>query len=124
MSTSAGSFLVPTLDIDLVWHTHQLMAHKYDTDCRVFVGRFIDQYVRYLTFFFSLLMRTPRSDDKVEETALATAFDLTCRAWQVKDRRTQSNHFSNYITGIDRNVTTFDTRTAVVPYPEKPSDKR
>jgi hypothetical protein len=43
MSTSPGSFLVPTLDIDLVWHTHQLMAHKYDTDCRELVGRFIDQ---------------------------------------------------------------------------------
>jgi hypothetical protein len=43
MSTSPRSFFVPTLDIDLVWHTHQLMAHKYENDCRSFVGRFIDQ---------------------------------------------------------------------------------
>lgn len=26
MSSSPASFFVPTLDIDLVWHTHQLMA--------------------------------------------------------------------------------------------------
>ena len=29
-------------------------------------------------------VNTPYSDDKVEETALATAFDLTCRVWQVR----------------------------------------
>jgi hypothetical protein len=43
MATSAGSFLVPTLDIDLAWHTHQLMAHKYDADCKTFVERYVDQ---------------------------------------------------------------------------------
>jgi hypothetical protein len=43
ISTSPGSFHVPTLDIDLVWHTHQLMARKYGTDCRSYVGRFVDQ---------------------------------------------------------------------------------
>jgi hypothetical protein len=43
MSTTPGSFLVPTLDIDLVWHTHQLMTFKYETDCREFVKRFVDQ---------------------------------------------------------------------------------
>jgi Glycine-rich domain-containing protein-like len=47
LSTSPASFFVPTLDIDLVWHTHQLMAQKYDADCRAFVGRFIDQYVSF-----------------------------------------------------------------------------
>jgi hypothetical protein len=43
MAASAGSFLVPTLDIDLAWHTHQLMAHMYHDDCKTFVGRYIDQ---------------------------------------------------------------------------------
>ena len=45
MSSSPASFFVPTLDIDLVWHTHQLMNVQYETDCKRYVGRFIDQCV-------------------------------------------------------------------------------
>ncbi len=65
MSSSPASFFVPTLDIDLVWHTHQLMARRYSRDCLEHVGRFIDH------------------DDKVAEDRLSKAFDITCRAWQV-----------------------------------------
>ena len=43
MMSSPGSFFVPTLDIDLVWHTHQLMDKKYADDCVSYLGRFIDQ---------------------------------------------------------------------------------
>ena len=43
MASSPTSFFVPTLDIDLVWHTHQLMSIKYESDCTTYVGRFIDQ---------------------------------------------------------------------------------
>ena len=43
MATSPAEFFVPTLDIDLAWHTHQLMAKNYRTDCTTYVGRFIDQ---------------------------------------------------------------------------------
>jgi hypothetical protein len=43
MTSSPVSFFVPTLDIDLAWHTHQLMAVKYNKDCRDYVGRFVDQ---------------------------------------------------------------------------------
>ncbi|KAG2747340.1 hypothetical protein P692DRAFT_20935613, partial [Suillus brevipes Sb2] len=63
MAESPASFFVPTLDIDLGWHTHQLMASRYQNDCLSFVGRYVDH------------------DDKVEEGQLATSFDLTCRAW-------------------------------------------
>ncbi|KIK81036.1 hypothetical protein PAXRUDRAFT_15460 [Paxillus rubicundulus Ve08.2h10] len=63
MADSSGSFFVPTLDIDLAWHTHQLMANQYHSDCKSLVGRYVDH------------------DDKVEEDHLATAFDITCRAW-------------------------------------------
>ncbi|KAG1876823.1 hypothetical protein C8R48DRAFT_591090 [Suillus tomentosus] len=63
MAESPDSFLVPTLDIDLGWHTHQLMASQYQKDCLSLVGRYVDH------------------DDKVEEGHLATSFDLTCRAW-------------------------------------------
>ncbi|KAJ2912590.1 hypothetical protein MD484_g7831, partial [Candolleomyces efflorescens] len=66
MSSSPASFFVPTLDIDLVWHTHQLMSAKYEADCKQYIWRFIDH------------------DDKVDGIKLSSAFDLTCRAW--KDR--------------------------------------
>ncbi|KAI0683785.1 hypothetical protein BC835DRAFT_1422968 [Cytidiella melzeri] len=60
LSTSPTSLFVPTLDIDLVWHTHQLMGHVYAEDCLKYVGRYIDH------------------DDKVEESHLANSFDQTC----------------------------------------------
>ncbi|SJL02687.1 uncharacterized protein ARMOST_06021 [Armillaria ostoyae] len=64
MSSSPAGFFVPTLDIDLVWHTHQLMAQQYSRDCLEYVRRFADH------------------DDKVAENRLSRAFDITCRAWQ------------------------------------------
>ncbi|TFK33261.1 hypothetical protein BDQ12DRAFT_738863 [Crucibulum laeve] len=64
MASSPASFFVPTLDIDLVWHTHQLVSPKYEEDCKSFVGRFIDH------------------DDKVDGVRLSFAFDITCRAWK------------------------------------------
>ncbi|KAJ7700855.1 hypothetical protein B0H17DRAFT_925014 [Mycena rosella] len=64
MSSSPASFFVPTLDIDLAWHTHQLMANQYLQDTVKYVGRFIDH------------------DDKVEQSHLASSFDITCRAWK------------------------------------------
>ncbi|KAK0243464.1 hypothetical protein EDD85DRAFT_762579 [Armillaria nabsnona] len=64
MSSSPASFFVPTLDIDLVWHTHQLMARQYSRECLEHVRRFADH------------------DDKVAENRLSRAFDITCRAWQ------------------------------------------
>ncbi|KII94204.1 hypothetical protein PLICRDRAFT_419726 [Plicaturopsis crispa FD-325 SS-3] len=66
MSASPGSFFVPTLDIDLAWHSHQLRGTKYNADCAKYVKRYVDH------------------DDKVEESHLATSFDLTCRAWQTR----------------------------------------
>ncbi|KAH6879614.1 hypothetical protein BKA70DRAFT_1345463 [Coprinopsis sp. MPI-PUGE-AT-0042] len=66
LASSPANFFVPTLDIDLVWHTHQLCAATYMRDCRSYIGRFIDH------------------DDKVDNLKLSNAFDITCRAW--KDR--------------------------------------
>jgi len=43
MTTSQSTFFVPTLDIDLVWHTHQLMGPIYGNHCLYYVGRYIDQ---------------------------------------------------------------------------------
>lgn len=44
MASSPESFFVPTLDIDLAWHTHQLMADQYNADCTKYVRRYIDQW--------------------------------------------------------------------------------
>ncbi|KAG6848011.1 hypothetical protein H0H93_004204 [Arthromyces matolae] len=63
MSVESKSFYVPTLDIDLAWHTHQLLGETYQNNCHLYVGRYVDH------------------DDKVEESVLSTSFDLTCRAW-------------------------------------------
>src|ERR1700722_14909158 len=43
MSTSPASFFVPTLDIDLAWHTHQLSSTQYNSDCRKYLNRYVDQ---------------------------------------------------------------------------------
>lgn len=44
MATSPGTFFVPTLDIDLAWHTHQLKGDIYQADCKTYVGRYVDQW--------------------------------------------------------------------------------
>ncbi|KAL0564519.1 hypothetical protein V5O48_017528 [Marasmius crinis-equi] len=64
LASSPESFFVPTLDIDLAWHTHQLMPSKYKKDYLAYVGRFVDH------------------DDKVETNKLSTSFDDTSRAWK------------------------------------------
>ncbi|KAI0272599.1 hypothetical protein BC834DRAFT_355152 [Gloeopeniophorella convolvens] len=66
MWSSPGTLFVPTLDVDLVWHTHQLYGDRYCTECLSYVGRFIDH------------------DDQVEETVLTNSFDATARAWQAR----------------------------------------
>ncbi|KAI0248716.1 hypothetical protein BJV78DRAFT_1276476 [Lactifluus subvellereus] len=64
MSSTQHMLVVPTLDIDLVWHSHQLSGPRYQKDCKTNVGRYVDH------------------DDKVEQFHLSDAFDATCRAWE------------------------------------------
>ncbi|KAH8828620.1 hypothetical protein DL96DRAFT_1595199 [Flagelloscypha sp. PMI_526] len=63
MSSRMG-FHVPTLDIDLAWHTHQLSGVQYERDCLEYVGKFVNH------------------DDKVDTLQLSDGFDDTCKAWQ------------------------------------------
>ncbi|KAH8804126.1 hypothetical protein DL96DRAFT_1822810 [Flagelloscypha sp. PMI_526] len=63
MSSRLG-FHVPTLDIDLAWHTHQLSGVDYERDCFGYVGKFVNH------------------DDKVDIFQLGDGFNDTCRAWQ------------------------------------------
>ncbi|KAJ6445096.1 secretory lipase [Purpureocillium lavendulum] len=57
--------VVPTLDIDLVWHTHQCAAVFYARGMKAIVGRFINH------------------DDSIVEATLNTGFDDTMKLWQV-----------------------------------------
>ncbi|KAG9317935.1 hypothetical protein JVU11DRAFT_2168 [Chiua virens] len=64
MAVHPSSMFVPTLDIDLIWHTHQLMANRYSIDCEMYVGRNVDHEM------------------SVIDSRLSSAFDGTCRAWK------------------------------------------
>lgn len=60
--TVKNDLLCPTLDIDLAWHTHQLLPSYY-ADCFVTIGMFVDH------------------DDKLPAPTLSTAFDRTAKTW-------------------------------------------
>ncbi|POR36275.1 Glycine-rich domain-containing protein 2 [Tolypocladium paradoxum] len=60
-----GTTIVPTLDIDLVWHTHQCAAAFYARGMRAIVGRFVNH------------------DDTIVKEQLGTGFDLSQRLFQV-----------------------------------------
>ncbi|KAH8705709.1 hypothetical protein BGW36DRAFT_422251 [Talaromyces proteolyticus] len=57
------SILVPTLDIDLLWHTHQLSPVAYDKYCKTHVGRRINHV------------------DTIRTTKRSTGLDDTARLW-------------------------------------------
>ncbi|KAG9012482.1 hypothetical protein FRB94_005799 [Tulasnella sp. JGI-2019a] len=65
MASTPSKFTVPTLDIDLAWHTHQLLCASYRT-LRDIIGII------------------PDHDDKVTQGALSTAFDDTAKAWKAR----------------------------------------
>lgn len=60
------SILVPTLDIDLLWHTHQLSPVAYDKYCKTHVGRRINHV------------------DTVRTTKRSTGEDDTARLWAMR----------------------------------------
>ncbi|EPS41607.1 hypothetical protein H072_4491 [Dactylellina haptotyla CBS 200.50] len=64
MRSRAKKTLVPTLDIDLAWHTHQTMCHNYYTYTVQTTARFVDH------------------DDKIDESKLSTAFEYTTKEYQ------------------------------------------
>lgn len=60
-----GKLVVPTLDIDLVWHTHQLSP-----------GEYYDFSIKHANYVFI------DHDDKVESSTLNTQFEWTCKTYQ------------------------------------------
>jgi hypothetical protein len=64
MTVNPGHIAVPTLDVDLAWHTHQLTPHRYFAWAVTKTSTFIDH------------------DDKIEEGKLSDAFEWTSRMYQ------------------------------------------
>jgi hypothetical protein len=64
MKRNPSQMAVPTLDVDLAWHTHQLSPSKYYRHTLVNTGRFIDH------------------DDKVDEGTLSKQFEWTSKTYQ------------------------------------------
>ncbi|KIO16618.1 hypothetical protein M407DRAFT_85818 [Tulasnella calospora MUT 4182] len=67
MASTPGNFVVPTLDIDLAWHTHQLLCDSY-RKLKDVIG----------------IVRVPDHDDKVSQGALSDAYDKTSKAWKAR----------------------------------------
>ena len=61
-----GTTLVPTLDVDLAWHTHQLSHHAYRAAVEARVGRFVDH------------------DDKIGRATLDDGMAATEKLWRVR----------------------------------------
>jgi hypothetical protein len=57
------NMIVPTLDIDLFWHTHQLSSHNYDAWCVQHIGRPINH------------------DDTIEALHLSNGLENTKQLW-------------------------------------------
>ena len=70
--SSPTSFYVSTLDIDLVWQTHQLKGEMYHEDCMNYIRRYTDQHL-----LFDLIR-----DGPIDQDRLAAAFRETCEAWE------------------------------------------
>ncbi|KAG8809140.1 hypothetical protein FRC17_003598 [Serendipita sp. 399] len=66
MSYHPTSFFVPTLDIDLAWHTHQLKSWHYRNDTLRFLRRF------------------PNHDDSVDALQLSKGYDITAKEWKLR----------------------------------------
>jgi hypothetical protein len=65
MASNPGKMAVPTLDVDLAWHTHQLSPQKYYAySLKMTRDRFIDH------------------DDKVEAETLSEAFEWTSKEYE------------------------------------------
>lgn len=57
---------IPTLDIDLLWHTHQLHHKAYHDFCRSYGGKLIDH------------------PDRIPNFKLISGFEITCVKWYQK----------------------------------------
>lgn len=81
MRRHPNQIVVPTLDIDLAWHTHQLIPPSYYSYTTRATTKFIDH------------------DDKIEETKLNEAFEWTSKTYQEEFREMYSECTCWYCEG-------------------------
>lgn len=72
--------VVPTLDIDLMWHTHQLFQVKYFEYCKEITRNVVDH------------------NDKIEVNRLDTSFEKTCKLYKTMFKQDYSVCFCWYCT--------------------------
>lgn len=73
--------VVPTLDVDLGWHTHQLSPQQYYAFTTQYMGSFLDH------------------DDKVDENKLCTSFDWLCEEYEKRYQEVYSECLCWYCEG-------------------------
>ncbi|KAL6298345.1 hypothetical protein BKA93DRAFT_830792 [Sparassis latifolia] len=84
VNLSRSLFLVPTLDIDFVRHSHQLMGSRYEEDYALCQGPFGS--VRSMFPFYLLIQyHRLRSDNMVKEDWLAMSLDMHGRTAPTRD---------------------------------------
>jgi Glycine-rich domain-containing protein-like len=93
MSRGRRRIAVPTLDVDLVWHTHQLSPPNYYRYSEDMTKRFIDH------------------DDKIAQDALSDAFKWTSRTYQKMFGQVYSECICWYCEAIR------ESHTSIVPVP-------
>ncbi|KAL6450124.1 GRDP1 Glycine-rich domain-containing protein 1 [Candida maltosa Xu316] len=73
--------LVPTLDIDLIWHTHQLTFYGYVRDCKQSPGHSVVDH-----------------DDKIDENQVHNGFSLTAKRYKSMFKEDYSVCYCAYCT--------------------------
>lgn len=79
-------FCVPTLDIDLVWHTHQLSPYRYYSYTSKSSGTLVSH------------------DDKVAQTKLSTAFEKTAKLYEHKYKEVYSECLCWYCEAVREKI--------------------
>ncbi|CAF2051950.1 unnamed protein product [Rotaria magnacalcarata] len=77
LTESKKSLIVPTFNIDLIWHTHMRYPHRYIHDTQILCGFVLNH------------------DDSIEKNVLSTAYNQTAKRWK-------EAYKSNYGETIDR----------------------
>ncbi|KAJ3131282.1 hypothetical protein HK100_006554 [Physocladia obscura] len=75
MKVKPTNFLVPTLDVDLIWHTHQLFPENYKNFGLREIGRVINH------------------DDNVAAEILSESFETTANLWKATFQEKYSTQF-------------------------------
>eukprot|EP00301_Raphidiophrys_heterophryoidea_P013581 c21035_g1_i1.p1 GENE.c21035_g1_i1~~c21035_g1_i1.p1 ORF type:complete len:310 (+),score=76.86 c21035_g1_i1:66-995(+) len=77
---NSNDILVPTIPIDLIWHTHMNLAREYHSDTTRIAGRFVNH------------------NDEIPEHMLQRSFAITAERWKDKYKR-QYNKEGEYPKG-------------------------